>query len=232
MGDVVQLSKRLGLVTIGQSPRKDLVEDFSKTLPHNVEVVEVGALDDFETREEAEHFISPKPGETLYISRLRDGSEIKISKEKLIPLMQSKISYLELTGVDVIAILCSGEFPEFDCRVPVIYPDKILKSVASSISYEGKSAVLIPGKEQVGYAYDKWSTYLKDVEVFPISPYTSSMDHFIKLGKIISGGNFRLVVMDCMGYRSSHKNVLKNQASNALVITTRGILGKVISEMF
>lgn len=226
------MPKKLGLVTIGQSPRRDLVEDFYKILPHDIEVVEVGALDDFKTKEEAEHFISPRPGETLYISRLRDGCEIRISKEKLIPLVQSKISYLELVGVDIIAILCSGEFPEFACKIPVIYPDRILKSVVSSFSYKGGSAVIIPSREQVEYAYDKWSTYLKDIEVYPISPYASSMVSFIELGKVINEKNLRLVIMDCMGYKTSHKNALKSKAPNAIVVTTRGIVGKVISEMF
>jgi len=226
------LPRKLGLVTIGQSPRKDLVEDFLKILPQNIEIIEVGALDDFKNREEAELSISPGPGETLYISRLRDGAEVRISKEKLIPLMQSKISYLELAGVDIIGLLCSGEFPEFICKVPVIYPDKILKNVVASISFKGKSAILIPNKDQVSYAYNKWSTYLEDLEIFPISPYTSDIDDFIELGRVIHEKGFRLVVMDCMGYRMSHKNALKTHALDAIIITTRGVLGKVISEMF
>jgi len=224
------LSKKLGVVTIGQAPREDLVEDFLRNLPTDVEIVQVGALDDLNL-EMITSQLSPEVGEIMYITRLRNGSEVRVSKNKLLPLMQSKISYLDSIGVDIITILCSGEFPQFETKTPIIYPDKILKGIASSISYNGKVAVLIPGKEQVNYAYDKWSKYFRELEVIPISPYSSRMQDFIDVAKFINENKIGFVIMDCMGYKLLHKDTLKNVARNSRIITTRGVLAKVLTEI-
>lgn len=224
------MSKKLGVVTIGQAPREDLVEDFLRNLPTDVEIVQVGALDDLNL-EMITSQLSPEVGEIMYITRLRNGSEVRVSKNKLLPLMQSKISYLDSIDVDIITILCSGEFPQFETKTPIIYPDKILKGIASSISYNGKVAVLIPGKEQVNYAYDKWSKYFRELEVIPISPYSSRMQDFIDVAKFINENKIGFVIMDCMGYKLLHKDTLKNVARNSRIITTRGVLAKVLTEI-
>lgn len=223
------MPKKIGMVTIGQSPRDDLTEDFLKNLPNDIEVVQVGALDDLNSNM-INTQLSAGIGEILYVTRLRDGSEVKVSKNKLIPLMQSKISYLDSMGVDLITILCSGEFPQFKAKAPIIYPDKILKGLASSISYHGKVAVLIPSHEQVNYANDKWSKYYTKLEIIPISPYSSKTSDFIEVGRFINNSGSGVVIMDCMGYKQSQKETIKNVARNCMIITTRGILEKVIIE--
>jgi len=224
------LSKKLGMVTIGQAPRDDLLEDFLVNLPCDVEVVQVGALDDLDLGTITSQ-LSPREGEILYITRLRDGLEVRVSKNKLIPLMQSKISYLDSIGVDIITILCSGEFPQFEAKTPVIYPDKVLKGIASSISYVGKVAVLIPNEKQVSYAYNKWDEYFRELEVIPISPYSSRTQDFIDIAKFINENKIGLVIMDCIGYKLFHRNVLRNVARNSRIITTRGVLAKVLTEI-
>jgi len=224
------LSKKLGMVTIGQAPRDDLLEDFLGNLPSDIEVVQVGALDDLDL-ETITSQLSPRVGEILYITRLRDGSEVRVSKNKLIPLMQSKISYLDSISVDIITILCSGEFPQFEAKTPIIYPDRVLKGIASSISYVGKVAVLIPGKEQVNYAYNKWNEYFRELEVIPISPYSSRTQDFIDVAKLINENKVGFVIMDCVGYKLSHRDVLRNVARNSRIITTRGVLAKLLTEI-
>ncbi|MEM1584629.1 MAG: AroM family protein [Nitrososphaerota archaeon] len=223
---------RVGMLTIGQSPREDIMKDFSKILPSGIEIVEAGALDDFKSRNEIIESLKPEPGEVVYISRLRDGSEIRISREKLIPLMDLKIKYLDSQKVDIIIILCSGEFPEFETKTLIIYPEKILKGVASSISYSGDVAVLIPSPEQIDYAYKKWSKYFHRLEVIPISPYSFSVEEFSIVGKRIKEKSIKLVIMDCIGYTFMHKEVLRTSAPMSRIISTRGVLGKIISEMF
>lgn len=221
---------KIGLVTIGQSPRKDVTEDLVKILPQDVEIVEAGALDDLSLNEIRSR-LSPEPGETLYVTRLRDGSEVKISKEKILGLLQKKISLLETQGAEIIGILCSGEFPEFDSRVPIIYPDKILKGFVSSLQYRGKAVVLIPAEEQVPYARNKWSAYLKDLEVIPISPYTSTPRDFEAVGKRIKDLGVGLAIMDCIGYKMEQRRTISKIARSTRIITSRGALGRALAEM-
>lgn len=222
--------RTIGLITIGQSPRIDVTQDLVKLIPGEIRLVEVGALDDL-SREEVIERLSPRPGETVYVTRLRDGSEVKISRERIIELMRDKIRVLESKGAEVIGVLCSGEFPEFESNVPIVYPDRILKGIVSSISFKGRSLVLIPAEEQVEYAKRKWSSYLRDFDVISISPYTSSPEDFVRLGEKIRERDIRLVVMDCIGYTLEQKRIIREISPKTRVITSRGALARALSEL-
>jgi protein AroM len=220
----------IGFATIGQSPRTDVVPEIMKIIEgYEVLFVEAGALDDL-SREEIEKNLRPESGDTVYVTRLRDGSEVKISKKKLIPLLEKKIWELD-KKVDLIAILCSGEFPDFDTIKPVIYPDKILKGIASSIGYKGRIAIFIPAEEQVEYAYKKWGEYFENLIVIPISPYTSSLTDFEKIGEKLKTEGINLAIMDCIGYTDAQRNIIKKTSGNIRVISTRRALARVLSEL-
>ncbi|MEM0006434.1 MAG: AroM family protein [Ignisphaera sp.] len=221
---------KIGLVTIGQAPRKDVTEDLIKILPAGVEIIEAGALDDLDLNEIKEK-IAPKPGEVPYVTRLRNGLEVKISKERILSLMQDKISLLERLGAEVIGILCSGEFPEFSSRVPILYPDRILKGIVSGIQYRGSTVVLIPSEDQVPYAKRKWSPYLEKLEVISISPYTSKISDFENVGRRIRDLDAGLVIMDCIGYTMKQRSVISSIAKSARIITSRGALGRALAEI-
>jgi len=214
---------KIGFVTIGQAPRKDITDELIEILPQGIEIAEIGALDDLSI-DEIRTRLSPKPGETLYVTRLRDGTEVKISREKILGLMETKIKTLDKKGVDIIAILCSGEFPSFYASIPILYPDKILKGTVSGIRYEGRSAVLIPAEEQIMYAKDKWSPYLGNPDIVAISPYTSKAEDFIVVGKRLKDRGIGLAIMDCMGYTLKHKNIIRQVSSSTKVVTSRGAL--------
>jgi len=220
----------IGFVTIGQSPRTDVIPEIMKILgEHEISYVEAGALDDL-SREDIERDLRPEPGDIIYVTRLRDGGEVKISKKKLLPLLEKKIRELEKKS-DIITILCSGEFPDFESIKPVIYPDKILKGIASSIGYKGRTAVLIPAEEQIDYAREKWSTYFKDLVIISVSPYTSSLKDFEEIRERIRRENIGFVIMDCIGYTDAQRNIIREAGENIKVISTRRALAKVLSEL-
>ncbi|RLE51956.1 MAG: hypothetical protein DRJ26_00650 [Candidatus Methanomethylicota archaeon] len=207
---------RIGMLTIGQSPRTDVVPEISSVLGEEFEVVEAGALDDLSDEEIAA--ISPRQGETVYVSRLRDGREVKISKEKLIPLLENKIKFLESLGVDAIGLLCSGTFPPFKVKVPLVRPEPILRGlVEASISANQVLGVIMPSSLQISMGYEKWSSVLcEKIVVESVSPYISEEKRF----KILSGiaskfrrENVKLVVMDCIGFSMRDAAFFKSKYS-------------------
>ncbi|MCS7366616.1 MAG: AroM family protein [archaeon YNP-WB-062] len=217
---------RVGLVTIGQSPRVDVTGDLLKLLPSGVEVSEAGALD--ELKPEDIEKLKPMSGETVYVTRLRSGVEVKISRERVIPLVGECISKIE-GSVDVIGILCSGEFPEYPSSKPIIYPERVLKGLASSIVYGGRVGILIPAVEQVDYARVKWGGLFRDLHVYPISPYTSSLSDFKGLGGRLRGDGVKLAIMDCIGYTLEQRDVLRG--FGIMVLTARTALARAICEL-
>src|SRR5271157_1303086 len=95
---------RCGFITIGQSPRDDVLGDLPETL-RNIQLVQTGALDELTSSQIAA--MRPTENETVYVSRLRDGSEASIAKEKMIPILEKKIELLR-KSVNAIVVLCSG----------------------------------------------------------------------------------------------------------------------------
>jgi len=78
-------------------------------LGSDVEIIERGALDGL-TPEEIKNFY-PEANDWVLITRMRDGTEVKIAKKHVIERMKRCTSDLE-DGVDMIILLCTGEFPE------------------------------------------------------------------------------------------------------------------------
>lgn len=182
--------------------------------------VEAGALDDL-SYEEITSSLHPEPGDTVYVSRLRDGREVKISREKIIPLLQRRIKQLE-TEVSIIAILCSGEFPKFKSKVPLLFPEKLLKAfVASIVGQSDRLGVIIPLREQINYAKNKWRKFSKNLEVTHISPYSSGDEEFKKVAEELKNVDF--IVLDCIGYSLHHNKIIK-EITNRCVVSTRSVL--------
>ncbi len=218
----------VGFITIGQSPRTDVMNDLSRILTKNIEVAEKGVLDGF-TREEIMEKFSPEPGHTVYVSRLRDGSSITMSKEKILPVMQERIKELgEIT--DLIVILCSGDFPRFESRVPIIYPEKLLKAFVEGISLTGRLAVFIPLPQQVVYAYKKWSSLYPEVTVVDVSPYSANLEEFSLKARKLVNEDPQLVVMDCVGYTFEQRKTVQEVLEKP-VVTTRGVIARALNEL-
>jgi len=220
---------KVGFLTIGQSPRVDILKDLRGLLPKGVEIVEAGALDDYD-EEYIRANLAPTEGDVVYVTRLRTGAEVKVSKSKLIPLLQKKIDYLNSVGVDLIAILCTGEFPEFSSNVPIIYPEKALKGLASSLKLQGSVGVLIPDQAQVDYAKSKWREFFNDITVYPVSPYISTIKDFVNVAEKLSSSGVSLVVMDCMGYTLEQRDVIRRIVRKP-VIASRTVLARVLVEL-
>lgn len=220
---------RIGFLTIGQSPRKDVTDDLRKFLPADLEVVEAGALDDL-SEEYIREKLRPEPGDVIYVSRLRSGAEVELSKSKLVELMQRKVDWLNSRGVKLIVVLCTGEFPGFKSEVPVVYPERILKGVASSIRVRGKVGVMIPRQEQVSYAEKKWSAFFGELVVYPVSPYTSSRQDFIAVARRMVSDNVDLAIMDCIGYTSEQRDIVLEVLKKP-VIASRTVLARALGEM-
>jgi len=97
---------KVGLLTIGQSPRQDITSDLPES-PSSLEIIEAGALDDL-SAEQIES-LKPKESETVYVSKLRNGSEVLVAKERLAPLLQEKIRFLRHNDAKVAAENSSWE---------------------------------------------------------------------------------------------------------------------------
>src|SRR5215831_141324 len=86
----------VGLVTIGQAPRLDVVPEMTAAIGAGIEVREAGALDGL-TSPEIEA-LRPSGQDEILVTRLRDGSAVFLGKEKIVGLVERRIATLEREG--------------------------------------------------------------------------------------------------------------------------------------
>ena len=89
--------KKIGFITIGQSPRDDIMKDILPIIGDDIEILQKGALDNL-SEEELEE-IAPQSGDTVLVSSLRDGRSVSMAEEKIIVHLQRCIDELEVCGV-------------------------------------------------------------------------------------------------------------------------------------
>ena len=74
---VLETPRRVAFVTLGQSPRIDLVPEILKSIKIPIKTIEYGLLDDLD-RDLIES-ASPKLGEPAFLTHLRDGSQVELA---------------------------------------------------------------------------------------------------------------------------------------------------------
>ena len=160
--------KKIGMLTIGQTPRDDLIPGLLDILGPSYEIIEAGALDDHTI--EQVNAIDLNPDHYVLVTRMRDGTEVKITKKYVIPQMQEQLDKLEAQGVRLTVVMCTGKFPQFKSKGLVITPSEILKGVIDGSLKEGKLAVVFPVPEQMPYADRDFGS--EGIKVYPdfVSP--------------------------------------------------------------
>src|SRR2546422_953146 len=78
------MKPRVGMVTIGQAPRVDVVPAMADVLGPDVEIIERGALDGLGGDEIAQ--LAPESDDEVLVTRLTDGSSVFVGKRGVTPL--------------------------------------------------------------------------------------------------------------------------------------------------
>lgn len=224
------MSKQIGVITIGQAPRTDLLPEVKKFFPSHVEFIQRGVLDHFD--DEKLEQIKPEPRQTTLVSRLKDGTSATMAKEKIIPIVQQIIDDFNRDQVNLIIVACTGEFKPFQSDVPIIYPDFLLNHVAQGIfRNKGKIGVIVPLPEQYESIEQKWKSAGFQAICVASSPYVFDEQSLIMATKELEHLDINTIVLDCIGYTQQMKDIV-NMHSSKNVILSRNIVFKNAGELF
>ncbi len=214
---------KVGFVTIGQSPRVDVVPEI-KPLLGNLEILECGALDGLTMKEIQE--LAPLEEDYLLVTRLRDGTQVKLSRNKIVKRLQGCIDKLE-KEVDVIGVLCTGEFPELKSSKLLIEPSLLLLKTVEAIPVR-KLGVIIPDKKQIEITKRKWGSIIEEIRVEAVSPYVGNEENLRRAAESIKDCD--LIVLDCIGYSMRAKAIVR-AVTEKPVLLPRTLMGRVIGEL-
>lgn len=190
---------KIGMVTIGQTPRGDVVPDMAALLP-GAEILEAGALDGLDRAAIAS--LAPETDDEILVTRLADGSPVFVGKSKVLPRVTACIAGLEDQGVALTILLCTGVFPRLTARRPLLEPQQVLLGVLRGLSHPGRLGVLTPSERHVIQTTARWRAEGFDAAVVPLSPYDEDDPAAgRRAAAALREAGVGLVVMDCIGFR-------------------------------
>lgn len=202
---------KIGLVTIGQAPRNDLLAPFEHRLGHRNHLHLTGALDGLSRAELQE--LEARDADRPLLTQLQGGEPITLAEERISGAVQRRIDEFEEAGVDLIAVLCTGPFPDLIATVPLILPDAVLRHFVNGVHPKGPLGVIAPMAEQAPMVRDKWRQYpdlsLGFLDPYGASPPAQAFDAF---------KHCPLVVLDCMGYSSATRNAVRRHIGKPVAL--------------
>ena len=221
------MAKVLGTVTIGQSPRVDLIPEMQAVMGTDVQVIEAGALDGM-TLDEV-RAIAPGSGDQVLVTRMADGTAVKIAERHILSKMQDRIDGLAERGAQIIALVCTGEFPRFRCDRLLVRPQRVLYNAVSGLAEGLSLGVLIPDQDQVGPAEARWHGAAARVKAYAASPY-GAVEEVRRGAAILREWGAQLIAMDCIGYTLAMKAMVREEIGVPVVLA-RSIVARTIAEV-
>lgn len=220
--------QRIGLVTIGQSPRVDITPDLAHIWQGAFEIVERGALDDLSGAEiEA---LAPLAGETVLVSRLRDGQSVRLGEERLVHYVAEKIAGLQ-ESVGAIFLLCTGEFPPLESKVPLFEPNSVLRNMVRGVMKPNQVlGVIVPEQDQEEEIIRRWQAYIPNAIITAYaSPYQED-GQLLQAASELKERDVDLVVLDCLGFSMEMKRQVQAITKKPVIIP-RTLVGRLIMEV-
>ena len=220
-------NKVIGAVTIGQSPRVDLVPELLSILGPGIKIKEAGALDGLSKAEIAA--FAPKDEDYVLVTRLADGSSVKVAEQYITPRLKDKIQELFEQGIEVVALLCTGEFPEMVGQGLLVLPQPILYNVTEAVAPGLKLGVVSPAVDQIPQSQRRWRQVGTEQVMVAASPYDDPAE-LEQVAQTLKEQSVELVVLDCMGYTLDMQERVRT-ITGAPVILARGIFARVLKEL-
>lgn len=216
---------RLGIVTIGQSPRVDMVPEMTAWLPP-VELVERGALDGLTRAEIAVLAPGEQSGEVL-TTRLDDGSSVDLDHDLIVARVQDAIEWLEATGVDATLVVCTGHFPPLRHARPLLLAERLLVAGVRGLTGSGRLGVVCPLPEQEEMSRAKWPGAL----VAAATPYREGAERTVaEAARRLVGAGAEWIVFDCMGYTDAMRRAAA-AAAGVPVLLARSVVARLAGEV-
>jgi protein AroM len=224
------MNRTIGLLTIGQAPRPDRLARDVAAAAGGATVLERGALDGL-TRPDLAAF-APEGGDYRLVTLLADGSSVVIAKRFILERLQRQITALEGDGADVVLLMCTGEFPPFAQRVPLILPQLPLYGIVQGLASGGRIASLTPLASQVEQARRKWASLgIDDALVLPADPYGADPTAVVAAAAATAAAAGASVLFgDCFGYDAA-MGAAARRAFPGSVVIARSMAARIAAEV-
>ncbi|HYM69900.1 MAG TPA: AroM family protein [bacterium] len=221
---------RIGMVTVGQAPRDDLVPAMQAMFTHAADVLQAGALDGLSPDQIRR--LGPEPGEPGIAARLLDGSETLLSRAKIFPRVQACADRLRADGAEFLVILCGADWSAIRSDVLVVNPGRVFPAIVSALAEGRRLGVIKPSAGQIEEAGRQFAERGIDSVVTAASPYTGvrRLEDVRRAAVQLRAANVSLVWMTCVGMDEPMREIVR-ETVGVPVLLARSVLSRVVDEL-
>lgn len=213
--------RRVASLTVGQTPRSDVLPDILAHLPVPVEVDEFGALDGLSDSEVAA--LAPQADELCLVTRLRDGREVLVSKPRVTERLEAICRTLDSRRYDLVVILSTGLFREFESPCPMVNAQRAMEASIDAIAASGQTiGVIYPLHRQVaenaGYSMPRISLRFS---------YASSHDPESLKEAATDLDSCDMIVLNSVSFTESDRAVVSGHTGKQVILARRMVAGAI-----
>lgn len=216
---------RAAFVTIGQSPRTDMLADILAHMSSDIAPVERGALDGLTDSEIAA--LAPQPGEGTLLTKLRDGRDVIVGKRSIEQRIAAILTELDGEGFDLLVLLCTGDFGSSITRTPLLHAQYVIEHFALGMAGNAqKVGVILPDAEQLKEYQGLGALPVKAVSA---SPYSSDHEQALRdAGAALADTD--VILLHCMGFTEAMRGIVA-QAADRPAFAPRRLIAHAIDLM-
>lgn len=220
----------VGMATIGQTPRIDVVPAIERILGPGVRTIQAGALDGLSTSEIAR--LAPASGEQPIVTRLADGSSTRLSHRAILPRMQRCVDDLTGQGAELVVMLCGADWSAVQSERLVVNPGQLFPNVVRALAAGRRLGIVKPDGGQVEPEARRYAGFGIDARVTSASPYLGDarLDAARAAAEQLREQEVDLVWMTCVGMDGRMRATVQ-QVVRRPVILAQALLGRIVAEI-
>ena len=213
--------KKVAFITIGQSPRDDIMDEMLPAIGGGIGVTEAGVLDGLD--DAAITALAPVGDEDRLVSRLRDGREVIMSKAGMIGRLRELLHRLDGEHFDLLVMLCTGEFEGVSSRTLMVEAQGIVDRTIDALRGEDRHiGIMVPLAAQAQQVRAR-SGHRSGDRISHASPYSEDRLE-AAAGEL---GDTDLIVMHCLGYTEPMRDAVAKVTGKPVLLARRVVASTV-----
>ena len=218
------MNSSLAILTIGQTPRNDILPELTCWFPDTIQVQEFGALDG--QPEEVIERLRPEAPDYRLITRLGDGRQAVVRKSWIARRLQDMLDGIDPEDYLAVVLLCTGEFSDLHFDGLFLDAQHLVDHGTDAICAGAhRIGVLLPLIEQ-SQEFHYNTRPDQELRFAAASPYEG--DEFPAAAQALSDCD--VIVMHCMGYTEAQRTSLVALTGKPVLLARR-LVGAGIAQI-
>jgi DNA-binding CsgD family transcriptional regulator len=214
------MKKRVCFITLGQSPRPELISEVLEHIREPIDYTEIGALDGLSDGE-----IEPPRSlrDTPLVTRLASGEQVVVSSEFINRRLDIVTAQIDRLGHDLLVLLASGIFRKFETSTPLIHGQLAVDEwIASFILGTAQLGVVFPLRKQASdpVTLHDYGILIQNYQTVAYSGEASRIDETALLLRDVD-----FILMHSVGYTKEMAQQLASESHKPVVTARRVIAG-------